>query len=128
MRTHQGSCHCGRVKFEVRAEIAVLNECNCSLCRRKGSLYVSALDADQVRVIAGESDLTTYQFGTGTAAHLFCRHCGIHPFHHPRIRPSGWSVNARCLDNFEQLQTLPVRKFDGQNWEEAAARSRRNSE
>ena len=121
MATYQGSCHCGRVTFEVTGDIKALYECNCSICRRKGALYVSALASDQVRILGGESELTVYQFGTGAASHQFCRHCGIHPFHHPRIRPDGWSVNARCLENFDQLRALPVRQFDGQNFEDAAA-------
>ena len=127
MTTHQGSCHCGRVKFEVDADVTALFECSCSMCRRKGSLYVSALDAERVRILAGEPELAAYQFGTGTATHLFCRHCGIHPFHHPRVRPTGWSVNARCLESFDQLRTLPIRQFDGQNWEQAAAQIRKSS-
>jgi hypothetical protein len=124
MATHQGSCHCGRVRFEVDAEITQLSECNCSLCQRKGALYVSAVDRDRVRIVSGESELAIYQFGSGTATHLFCRHCGIHPFHHPRVRPDGWSVNARCLEDYEQLRSLPIRHFDGQNWEKAAAKLR----
>jgi hypothetical protein len=114
------------VTFEVDAEVTALYECNCSMCQRKGSLYISALDADRVRILAGESELAAYQFGTGTATHLFCRHCGIQPFHHPRARPTGWSVNARCLENFDRLRTLPVRQFDGQNFEQALARARKN--
>jgi hypothetical protein len=112
----------------VDAEIKALNECNCSLCQRKGALYVSALAADRVRIVSGESELATYQLGTATATHLFCRHCGIHPFHHPRVKPEGWSVNARCLEDFEQLRPLPIRSFDGQNWEKAAGENRVGSQ
>ena len=36
--THQGSCHCGRVCFEVDGEIDSAMSCNCSMCQRKGSL------------------------------------------------------------------------------------------
>jgi len=32
-------------------------------------------------------------------------------------------VNARCLENFD-LDALPVTQFDGQNWEQSAARER----
>ena len=39
--THQGSCHCGRVRFEVDAprELQVL-DCNCSICRMSGFLHL----------------------------------------------------------------------------------------
>ena len=108
MATYGGSCHCGRVTFEVTADIKELYECNCSICHRKGALYVSALASDQVCILGGGSELTVYQFGTGAASHQFCRHCGIHPFHHPRARPDGWT---RCLPLVE-----PVCLWTGSPW------------
>ena len=35
---YQGSCHCGKVAFEVEGEIQGVISCNCSICRRKGAL------------------------------------------------------------------------------------------
>jgi hypothetical protein len=35
------------------------------------------------------------------------------------MNPALWSVNARALSD-PALQSLPVREFDGQNWEAAA--------
>ena len=35
---YQGSCHCGRVAFEVEGELQGALSCNCSICRRKGAL------------------------------------------------------------------------------------------
>lgn len=35
---YQGSCHCGRISFEVEGEINGAMACNCSICQRKGSL------------------------------------------------------------------------------------------
>jgi hypothetical protein len=118
MPTYKGSCHCGRVKFEVAAEFEWVTECNCSLCRRKGALYQKA-EVEQFRILSGEDALTTYRFNTGAATHYFCRYCGIHPFHRPRLAPERWSVNVRCLDDVD-LSALEVRPFDGQNWEAAA--------
>ena len=34
--THKGSCHCGRIAFEVEGDLAQVMECNCSHCSRKG--------------------------------------------------------------------------------------------
>ena len=64
-----------------------------------------------------------YTFNTGTARHLFCRYCGMHPFYHPRTDPENYSVNARCLDDFDPVVMAPRRVFDGRRWEEAFARS-----
>jgi hypothetical protein len=119
MPTYRGFCHCGRVTFEVEAEIKSVTECNCSMCKRKGALY-HTVEADRFRILSGEDALTAYRFNTETATHYFCRYCGIHPFHRPRIAPERWTVNARCLDDVD-LAALEVRLFDGQNWEAAAA-------
>ena len=115
---YQGACHCGRVTFEVRAELNYVVECNCSICRRKGALWHPAAETD-LRILTGAADLALYQFNTKTAKHYFCRSCGIHPFSRPRIDPGRWVFNVRCIDGVD-LSALKVRAFDGQNWEATA--------
>ena len=117
-QTYRGSCHCGRVSFELAGELKYAIECNCSICRRKGALWHGTADAN-LRILSGESDLQLYQFNTMTAKHYSCRHCGISPFSRPRLDPSVWVVNLRCLDGVD-LAALPVHAFDGEHWEEAA--------
>jgi hypothetical protein len=117
MATYRGSCHCGRVTFELTGDIDVVFDCNCSVCRRKGALWHSAPEGN-VR-ITGADELALYQFGTNTAKHYFCRHCGVHPVTRPRIDPTNWVVNVRCIDDID-LAKLTVHTFDGQNWEAAA--------
>ncbi len=96
-----------------------LSDCNCSLCHRKGAIYLKISEVNSVRVLSGESDLAVYEFNTNTAKHYFCRSCGVHPFHRPRFAPERWSVNARCLEEFD-LSAYPRTTFDGQNWERSA--------
>ena len=117
-RTYQGSCHCGRVRFELQAHISTALECNCSFCRRLGALWLGVPEKD-LKVLAGGEYLALYQFGTRTARHYFCRHCGIAPFSRPRLDPTRWAVNLRCLEGLD-LSVLPIRHFDGENWEQAA--------
>ena len=69
---------------------------------------------------SGEDSLTSYQFNTGTARHLFCKDCGVKSFYVPRSHPNGYSINARCLDD-GTVQMLTVTPFNGKNWEESAA-------
>ena len=118
LQTHRGACHCGRVTFEVRADINYVVDCNCSLCRRRGALWHAAAEPD-LRILTGEADLTLYQFNTKTAKHYFCKHCGIHPFTRPRLDPSRWSFNVRCIDGVD-LSSVEKRSFDGEHWEAAA--------
>lgn len=114
----RGACHCGRIAFELDAKLKHVFECNCSLCRLKGALWHGATD-QQLRIVKGESELTLYQFGTMTAKHYFCRHCGVQPFARSRLDPTGWVINVRCIDGVD-LAALQVRQFDGEHFEEAA--------
>lgn len=115
---HAGGCHCGRVRFEVEAPADLeLLDCNCSMCARSAYLHL-IVPGGAFRLVSGEGDLAEYRFGTGTARHLFCRHCGVKSFYVPRSHPDGYSVNARCLDPGTVTSTT-VRPYDGRNWESA---------
>ena len=111
MVTHRGSCHCGRVRFEVDADarIAAL-ECNCSICRMSGFLHL-IVPAAQFRLVAGAGDLAEYTFNTGVARHRFCRVCGVKSFYIPRSNPDGIDVNVRCLDS-ATIGSIEVTAFD----------------
>jgi hypothetical protein len=118
LRWHRGGCHCGDVKFEVRAPAGLdLLECNCSMCARSAYLHL-IVPAQDFRLLVGADALTDYRFGTGTARHLFCRRCGVKSFYVPRSHPDGYSVNARCLDS-ATIASMRIRPFDGQHWETA---------
>ena len=121
MPVFHGSCHCRRVRFEVDASPTRLSHCNCSICTKKGALYIPVAEVEALRIVSGESELTAYRFNTRTATHYFCKHCGVHPFHRPRVSPGRWSVNARCLEDLD-LAKLPLTDFDGRNWEATARR------
>ena len=118
MVQHRGSCHCGTVQFEVEADFdeAIVIECNCSICRRKGYLHL-IVEPERFRLISGAEELEEYRFNTEIAVHRFCRTCGIHPFYTPRSHPDKVSVNARCLDEVA-IEEMTIESFDGANWEE----------
>ena len=114
-----GGCHCGAVRFAAKVEgnEPELLDCNCSICRRTGFLHLIIAHQD-LTLIKGSEDLTSYRFGSGQADHLFCRHCGVKSFYQPRSHPDGWSINYNCLDDGHGLMPTII-KFDGQNWEAA---------
>jgi centromere protein V len=113
---HRGGCHCGDVKFEVRAPRTLdLLECNCSMCMRSAYLHL-IVTARDFRLLEGAAALAEYRFGTGTARHLFCRRCGVKSFYVPRSHPDGFSVNARCLEA-SGVASMNVKGFDGRHWE-----------
>jgi len=116
MVTHRGGCHCGRVRFEVVAPARVqVTECNCSMCSRSAYLHL-IVPKERFKLFSGAEVLTTYQFNTGTARHLFCSVCGVKSFYVPRSHPDGYSVNARCLDE-GTLEDMTIVRKDGKNWE-----------
>ena len=117
MKTYHGSCHCGAVKFEVDTELSQVERCNCSICSKKGALFVRVPPA-QFRLLQGEDELMPYQFNTKLARHLFCKRCGIHSFSNPRSAPELILINVRCLDDFDvETEHYEVNVFDGRNWE-----------
>lgn len=114
--THKGSCHCGKVQFEIDAPADLhAHACNCSMCYRSGGDQM-IVPASRFRLIAGADAITTYTFNTGAAKHTFCKYCGIKAFYTPRSNPDGFSANLRCLDR-THIKSVVVEPFDGQNWE-----------
>ena len=101
----------------MRGDLDVVTECNCSICTRKGYLHW-IVPRERFHLLSGEDDLTTYRFGTMTAQHRFCRHCGVSAFYIPRSHPDRIDVNVRCLDAVD-LGALRIRPFDGRHWEES---------
>jgi hypothetical protein len=109
--TYRGSCHCGKVKFEVDADIDHVRACDCSICRRRGALLHRVEERD-LRVLTPLEDLSLYQWNTRTAKDYFCPTCGILPFRRPRTAPEKWSVNVRCLEGVD-LSAIPVKHVHG---------------
>jgi len=110
---YKGSCHCGKVAFEVEGEIGEALACNCSMCARKGSL-LWFVPRPKLHLLTPESDLSTYLFNKHVIRHRFCASCGIHPFGEatdPKGNPMA-AVNARCLEGVDP-DNLVVEKFNG---------------
>ena len=120
MVTHAGGCHCGRVRFEVRASAKLeVADCNCSICAKVGYLHL-IVPADRFTLLSGREALTTYTFNSRVAKHHFCSHCGVKSFYIPRSHPDGVSVNVRCIDS-GTIESMTVIPFDGRDWEKGRA-------
>jgi hypothetical protein len=108
---YAGSCHCGRVAFEVQGELDEAIECNCSHCSRKGYL-LWFVPREQLTFRSGESELSTYLFNKQAIRHHFCPNCGCAPLELGSA-PSGQvvaSVNVRCLEGVDlaSVKRVPV--------------------
>ena len=112
---YKGSCHCGKVAFEVEGELNGVMECNCSMCSRKGSL-LWFVPRDQLQLLTLDTGAGTYTFNKHIIKHRFCRTCGIHPYAEG-IDPQGHpmaAINVRCLEGVD-LKSVPVEHFDGRS-------------
>ena len=114
--TYEGGCHCGAVRFQVVVNNHKVDDCNCSICAKKGFLHLIVTQG-QFNLLQGEDVLKTYKFNTGVAQHKFCGICGIHAFYIPRSHPDCIDVNVLCLDG-NVIENFEIMPFDGANWEE----------
>jgi hypothetical protein len=110
---HHGSCHCGRIRYEVEGEVDSALACNCSICSRKGSL-LWFVPRDKLRLLTPEDAASTYVFNKHVISHRFCPTCGIHPYAEG-VGPGGAkmaAINLRTLEDFD-LESVPVKHHDG---------------
>ena len=112
---YRGSCHCGRIRFEVEGEVDSGLACNCSMCSRKGSL-LWFVPREKLRLLTGEDAASTYLFHKHVIRHRFCPTCGIHPYGEG-AGPGGAqmaAINLRTLEDFD-LSSVPVKHYDGKS-------------
>ena len=113
---YTGSCHCGKVAFEVEGEIDKALACNCSMCQRKGSL-LWFVPKTRFRLDTPEENASAYLFNKHVIRHRFCRECGIHPYAeaiHPKTGEPTAAINIRCIEGID-LDKVPVTHFDGRS-------------
>lgn len=100
---YSGARHCGEVTFS----------CNCSFCRRKGSL-LTFVPATQFELTSGEEALKSYFFNKHRIEHRFCTTCGTQPFS-AATAPDGRdmrAINLRCVPE-AKLEALEIKVHDG---------------
>jgi hypothetical protein len=112
---YKGSCHCGKIAFDVEGDLAEAMACNCSICSRKGSL-LWFVPSDKMRLLTSQADVATYTFNKHRIKHHFCTTCGIHPYAEAvdqKGNPMA-AINIRCLPEVDPA-SLPVKRFDGKS-------------
>ncbi|MFA6965077.1 GFA family protein [Bosea sp. (in: a-proteobacteria)] len=112
----QAACHCRRVRFEAPLTdgLKTARRCDCSFCRMRGAVVVSA-ERDGLRIISGADSLAEYQFNTKTAKHYFCSSCGIYTHRHRRSNPGQIGVNAACIEGVSPFDFREAPVNDGIN-------------
>jgi len=107
-KTYQGSCHCGKVRFEADIDKdAGARRCHCWICARQRA-WATQVKLEDFRLLAGESELGDYQCDTRSGHPLFCRTCGVASFGRGYVDAKGGeyvSIATDCLDDARSALT-----------------------
>lgn len=123
-KRYKGSCHCGKVKYEVDLDLSAgTGRCNCTFCAKVRNWSIG-VKPGAFTLLADEGDLGDYQFSAQSPNHHhFCRHCGVRTHSRGHVKEIGGdyvSVTLSTLDDVEprELIEAPLRYMDGlhDNW------------
>ena len=122
LRKHEGTCHCGAVRFEVEFDLTGgrASRCNCTICKKLG-VTGGLVKPPAFTLLRGEDSLSEYQCGARISTRFFCKHCGVHCFGRGHLDMLGGdfvSVNLNALDDAEVSEDVVV-YWDGRhnNWQ-----------
>ncbi len=99
MTVHEGSCHCGAIRLQLRDLPLEVSECNCSICRRTAGLWhyvppdTVTVEGVTVGYVQGDGFLTTW-------------HCGT----------CGCTTHWTAIDPQYEKMGLNMRMFDPELW------------
>jgi len=115
-KVFRGSCHCGAVSYEVRTALDQMMDCNCSRCKRLGSVLQPAAAAD-FTLLSGTERLKPYRFHTRAIEHLFCSECGIQSFARGTDAEGRDMVmiNVNCLEHGPDVDRSAIYHWDGRS-------------
>jgi hypothetical protein len=106
-----GSCHCGAVHIEVPRKPRVLTLCNCSICRRYGTLW-AYFNPKNVRIRRNKGSEAGYAWGDKSIRFARCSTCGCVTHYETTTNRPRWGVNMRMFAP-ELLDGVKMELFDG---------------
>ncbi len=112
-----GSCHCGALTIEIPAPPTEITSCNCSICRRLGTLW-AYYPAEQVTVSGHPESTDSYVHGDRTLRLVRCKTCGCVSHWEPLDAKPGTSNDVRVgvnIRNFDPrlIDNTRMRLLDG---------------
>ena len=107
-----GSCHCGAVTISVPSKPRVLVSCNCSICRRYGTLW-AYYSRGRVKVKRRRGATQSYSWGSKHLRFVRCTTCGCILNWEGVARSRKYmGVNFRNFDP-KDIAAVRVRRLDG---------------
>jgi hypothetical protein len=111
----EGSCLCGQVRWRFDSAPEGATACNCTACRRYGTLWIYGHEGEDVHVF-GETAAYTRGQGASLAFH-FCPGCGcVTHWRGSRTAEDGrrrLAVNLRLVPDPDKVAAIPIDHFDG---------------
>ena len=113
-----GTCHCGALRIEIAQPPTEITNCNCSICRRLGTLW-AYYPVEQVSIHGHPEHTDSYVHGDRTLRVVRCKTCGCTSHWEPlEVKPGArLGVNVR---NFkpDDIGAVRMRLLDGADtWE-----------
>jgi hypothetical protein len=127
-----GSCHCGNIRFTFdwpgSGPNIPVRACGCSLCTKHRAVWTSHPSGRFHLLIADDTRVTRYRFGTKTADFQVCLTCGVIPIVTCQIEGTQYAVlNVNTFENVDRSQLVETATdFEGETPENRLARRRRN--
>ena len=98
--THQGSCLCGGIRYQVKGELGPVAWCHCNKCRKGNGtafLTVSSINESDFALQTGANLLTEYETSPGVTRN-FCSRCGSPIFGKRTTMPGILRLRLGTLD------------------------------
>ena len=96
-----GSCHCGKVTFEVLEPLSDVYQCYCDTCRKlSGAAYsvVSYVPAKNFKITKSDAPLHIYESSPGKERH-YCSNCCTPIFVQLKSKPDTVRIRLGVLDS-----------------------------
>ncbi|WP_431674532.1 GFA family protein [Rhizobium leguminosarum] len=111
-----GSCHCGRASWTLEGDPGSITACNCTLCRRYGTLWAYDYEGERIALTGETASYTRADSDEPSLEILFCPSCAcVLSWRGLRLPKDGrrrMAVTMRLAPP-DLVQHLPIDHFDG---------------
>ncbi|WVT71833.1 GFA family protein [Sinorhizobium chiapasense] len=112
----EGTCHCGNAKWTLEGDPGSITACNCTLCRRYGTLWAYDYEGERITVAGKTTSYVRADEKNPSLEILFCPTCaGVVAWRSLHLDERGrrrMAVNLRLAPP-ELVADLPIDHFDG---------------
>ncbi len=109
----EGACHCGAVRWRFEGDPGGATACNCTVCRRYGTLWIYGHEGEEITVTGKTQG---YERGGKHLAFNFCPVCAcVVSWRSNHLNKEGRrriAVNVRMAEP-DAVADLPIDHFEG---------------